>query len=267
MATANLSTALATIPTDQLVLKLLQELAARVEKLEKRHEADEKTQHVESTASLAEGSEFENESIKTMRIGSEGRVANSPNLVDEQVSQSADMTNEDVPDHQRLSGAMPPHSTVWFDYGSFLDDDYTSIRPIKIEERYAALLQSGCSPEAVQLLKTLAIAVVPADGRMPLGLARLWDSHNLPRIKSAIECGEDLERTRGKFLVADSASNGRAVLYEHLVDERSEPIRSLFPFLLNGWHRGAILVPPIRCVKLAPYMVPSPDSAPWNRVM
>jgi hypothetical protein len=77
------------IPTDQLVLKLLQ-LAGRVEKLEKQEKAEV------------------GGSIKTAVSASESSIIISPNVAEEErISLSAELATEDTPDFPRLSHATP----------------------------------------------------------------------------------------------------------------------------------------------------------------
>jgi hypothetical protein len=86
----NPANSLVGIPTDQLVLKLLQ-LAGRVEKLEKQEKAEV------------------GGSIKTAVSASESSIIISPKDVaeEERISLSAELATEDTPDFPRLSHATP----------------------------------------------------------------------------------------------------------------------------------------------------------------
>ena len=235
MSSTNSEAALAAIPTDQLMLKLLQELIARVKKLESRNEA-------------------EGDNILAETTGEETILTNEENAL---------LTSRNPLIHPCYCG-LPEDSHISLPYGYLLDGEDATDDLTSISERYAALTFSGSYQGNAQLLKPLGIAGIPADGRMPLCVAMLWWPECLRYRKEACDAYEDLERRGGIFLAADFVTNGRSVIYRYQVDETDRFEFSRLPYdFLNIWTGGRIDAPHITSVARSSLQ----HSAPWKRFM
>lgn len=93
-----------------------------------------------------------------------------------------------------------------------LDGDDTEKGLSTVEEGRAALRVLEGSPETIRKIRALGIAEVPADGRMPLELAKLLARDSLKYAKSVIEGFMNLKTSGGLFVVADLRFSGQVVL-------------------------------------------------------
>jgi hypothetical protein len=190
---------LAAIPTDQLVLKLVQELATRVEKLEKKNEAV-KEQNPSEKESQA-GCSTDNSIKVTSDQPNAARYSSHGSRAEEQDDRSYCLTC------RRALGRLC--HCVEVPYGYLLDDEAPSEGMENIECRANALKLSD--ERLFGLLGNLGTAGVPADGR--LNFKNFWRLNGSYNLELAIEAVRKLDRHGGYLIVRESDPDGAFITY------------------------------------------------------
>lgn len=190
---------LAAIPTEQLVLTLLRELAARVEQLETKVDAGRHENRRSSASKLAHdvdldldcGKDKDRDRCSTPQVNIEELPSSStePNSIDE--------TSLVVP------------------YGYLLDGEDPSVTVRRPSDRLMDL--STVNPEVAELLRQLGgIVQVPADFRYEL--TNFWTLDGLVQkgiLHGAIEFLDALEQNGGNYWITDHDLKSNQVHYEY----------------------------------------------------
>ncbi|PMD46737.1 hypothetical protein L207DRAFT_220076 [Hyaloscypha variabilis F] len=234
---------LANIATDKLILKLLQELVARVDRLEGKDQATRVQGH---TARESSGSNSQDSSDIAIH---------QPNTTE---SGTGAAEAEDRGSVCSTCGKIPGDSChcIEVPYGYLLEDEKPSGNMPTVEERVKELERSEDSRNHLNALKLLGIAAVPADGR--LGFRNFWSrSATITfNLEQAAKCVHEISVTDGHFSVSDFDCHGNYVAYgpdEYDVTGRHERIEE------DSTQK--FRVPFIRVSPRVPY------TAPWNRLM
>jgi hypothetical protein len=187
---------LAAIPTDQLVFKFLQELAARVEKLEKKHEAED-APNPSATASQL-GDSPENPIVET----------DQPHEERSQPEQGPDEESRCLT-CRKLPG--DGCQCVEIPYGHLIDFDQAlpelMMSITSMEDRIHAM--EFRDPARLVRIKKLSIAGVPPDGR--LTLKNFWDRSS--DLEEAIEALDEIHWIQGFFRITDIGADGTSFDY------------------------------------------------------
>jgi hypothetical protein len=243
LVTMSMENILSDMPTEQLVLKLLSELASRVEKLEKMNKAADKSNTSEghSQAPVSPG--------------------NNVNTIDQQnpsSSASGIRGGEDKTDQFLTRGELPggQYHCAHIPYGYLLDGEtpLENMQLMSIDERAKALQISD--PSLFVRLKDIGIAGVPADGRF--AFKNFWSQSSSHDLDVAIEVTKYFEEVGGSLSVIDFVSPGTSITYGPKIQimGQAEPI--------PGYSARPISrAPQIRITS----DVSSAQSAPWNRLM
>jgi len=181
---------LAAIPTEQLVLTLLRELAARVERLEANAGlGDQKTS--DSSVQKALKEEINNK---------DGSIASQDDV-------------EDCPSDYKPTSEV--EKSLQVPYGHLLDSDSASVVTKTPSERLDDI--SVVNPEIGELLRQLgAIVQVPADFRYEL--TNFWALDVIVQkglLHGAIEFLDALEQNGGNYWITDHDLKSNIVHYEY----------------------------------------------------
>jgi len=189
---------LAAIPTDQLVLRLLQELAARVEKLGQHNEV------------LVE----QNPAVDQSQIASS---PDTPTITTRQSNTTRSAFGEGVEEKGdsrclvcREVFGVSCHC-VDVPYGYLLNEETPpeGLRLMSMNDRATLLHLSD--PDAFSQLERLGIAGVPPDGRYPF--QDFWSSIHSQRLKAAVEVVDQIKSIGAMISISDFDSHGAIVTY------------------------------------------------------
>jgi len=243
---------LANMPTDQLVLKLLQELAARVEKLEKKNET------VEDQKSSAKNSQTDDSPDNPIVTTEERSTAASSSKEEDENEDARCATCGGLLGSQCHCIEIP--------YGYLLDEEelFEGEALISIEDR-AHALQCNDPDHFVRLEKS-GIAGVPGDGRF--SFPNFWSLHVSHYLDPIIRNLNTINKI-GIFCVADFDSHGASIMYGpgepdfQVWRTGSVPWRGA----KGTWASSRTLRTPLR--RFFPHSRPSElsRSAPWKRLM
>jgi len=189
---------LAAIPKDQLILELLQELAARVAKLEKK---DESAQVGDPTAREPQLGDSQNNGVATV---------DQPNTA-ESAPGSSEVEDGDA--LCRTCGELPSQSCrcIEVPYGYLLEGETPSENMKTMQERVDELETSEQGRGHLIRLKRLGIAAVPADGR--LGLTNFWSLTSSSGLEQTIDFIGEIFEKGGYFTVTDFDRHGTYMAY------------------------------------------------------
>jgi hypothetical protein len=181
---------LAAIPTEQLVLTLLRELATRVERLETKINADSQETHGPSVQKVPAGEVDK----KDVSIASQDDA-------------------EELPlDYEHTSAV---EKSLRVPYGYLLDGEDASVATRRPSERLDDV--SIINPEIAELLRQLGgIVQVPADFRYEL--TNFWILDGIVQkgfLHGAIEFLDALERNGGNYWITDHDLKSNLVHYEY----------------------------------------------------
>ncbi len=184
---------LAAIPTEQLVLTLLRELAARVERLETK-------------AGVRERGEQETRECPLRKVPKEEIEAKDGSFASQ--DDAEELPFDYKPNHGVAESLQVP-------YGYLLDGEGASGVPRIPSERLEDI--SVANPEIGELLRRLgAIVQVPADFRYEL--TNFWNLDGVVQkglLHGAIEFLDALERNGGNYWITDYDLKSNMVLYEY----------------------------------------------------
>ncbi|KAE9370907.1 hypothetical protein N431DRAFT_468918 [Stipitochalara longipes BDJ] len=231
---------LANIPTDQLILKLLQELAVRVEKLEKKDEAGGEQDPYARKFQV--GNSRDNPAI----------AINEPNTTE---SASVASEAEDGSSLCQTCGGLQGDSChcVEVPYGYLLEGETPSENMKTVKERVDELKLSDQGKRHLLKLERLGVAAVPADGR--LDFTNFWSPTTSSDLQEATEWAGAILVNGGVFSVTDFDCDGNYTIYGP-----GEDITGMARNLGDASTRK-FRVPPIRFNPKIQY------SAPWNRLI
>jgi len=203
---------LATIPTEQLTLRLLQELAARVDKLEQVKESEKKGKSSESKAG------------STDSPTEESPATDGQDVVSRSLGMSSNTFSFCITCN-KLFGARKSCNCVLIPYGYMLQDEvpgavYDYMPPASkhpsieglthIEDRVRALEHDD--PGRAERLKKVGFAGIPDDGRLPF--KNLWREGNSDGLEKALRAMNNISSVDGhRFWVLDISPTGNGILY------------------------------------------------------
>jgi hypothetical protein len=233
---------LANIPTDQLILKLLQELVARVDKLEGKDQAARVQGH-----STRESPVNNSQNTSDVVVLHPNTTESGTGAADAEDGISVCRTCDEIPGDSCHCIEVP--------YGCFFEGEIPSGNMPTVEERVSELERSEAGRNHLLALMRFGIAAVPADGR--LMFRNFWSpsATTTLNLELAAKCAHEISETHGYFSVSDFDCHG------NYMGNGPEDY-------LVSWH-GRIeedstqkfRVPPIR---ISPGMA---YTAPWNRLM
>jgi len=185
MSAISLDDALNALSTDQIVLALLQQLAVRVDKLEKNIKNAEEEQITGS--GLRKATSSNNEDLSEVEE------------IEEIRSPSQRSSNEGHSASRCSFCNLPPPACqcIFVKYGQILDGEHVTKDMTEIYKRYVDIMPKTLGKS----LQDCRIAGIPADFRVPL--CNFWLPEAWKTPESAVEACEDLVANGGIFLVAD----------------------------------------------------------------
>ncbi|CAG8951013.1 hypothetical protein HYFRA_00006410 [Hymenoscyphus fraxineus] len=256
---------LAEIPTQQLVLKLLQELASRVGKLENADKA------VENYIVSVPGSEKDHQTDESEFESTEATLPKSETFLEDPTAEE-----ESQPSCCKgvcQIGGQDRAICVLVPYGSFYNGEFGEQMITKISDAFEPL--KGTNREIYESLQASGIAAIPDDGRI-----QLVNFQNSPVIthKRIQKYGSEFQSKGGIFVVVDFDAYRDSVMYEYdagvkvdvnYVDEVSHPFgnellnrRTALSALRGNWRR-----PSFRVAKIHQDRDRNVSLAPWRRLI
>jgi hypothetical protein len=250
MSTNETENPLATIPTDQLMLRFLQELAARVDKLEKRDEAPQpnsKVSDIWGILSKQDSTIVTSEERSSNHAAAREESQEIAPANDEEGSQSVCPKCSEIPQHCIC---------ILVPYGYMLDGDSPTCKEdlIKISDRYDILKETNRA--LAKRLRRLCIAGIPSDNRIPF--KNFWNSCPVETQEYTMDVINDLALIwrGGLILIMDFDGHGNSTIYGNDRD------CWIMDMIRLKWPNRELEVPLQRWNGLVGL-----NSSPWQRLM